>query len=165
MRAVTIFGSNTGDRFALIESAVRRLASRGGIVADSSFYETEPWGFECEDYFLNRVTVFETPLSPVEFLHFCLDTERELGRVRQTGGARYSSRPIDIDLLFCDGLVMESEELTLPHPRLCERNFVLAPLAEIMPNFIHPVNGRSIAELAAACPDGSAVKRVVLPNR
>lgn len=159
MLAVTIFGSNTGDRFALIQSAVRRLESRGRIIAASSFYETEPWGFECDHYFLNQVTVFDTPLAPEEFLHFCLETEQELGRIRTTGGARYASRPIDIDLLFCDGLVVDSEELTLPHPRLCERNFVLVPLAEIIPDFIHPVNGKRIAELAADCPDRSAVKR------
>lgn len=160
MRAVTIFGSNSGDRQALITQAIRKLSETGRIVASSSFYETEPWGFECRENFLNQITVFETALSPEEFLKTCLDTEKQLGRIRTPDGPRYSSRPIDIDLLFCDSRILNTPTLTLPHPRMCERNFVLVPLAEIMPDFVHPVLGKSIATLLEESPDRLQVKKI-----
>lgn len=160
MRAVTIFGSNSGDRQALITQAIRKLSEAGRIVASSSFYETEPWGFECREHFLNQITVFETALSPEKFLETCLDTEKQLGRIRTTDGPRYSSRPIDIDLLFCDSRILNTSALTLPHPRMCERNFVLVPLAEIIPDFVHPVLGKSIATLLEESPDRLQVKKI-----
>ncbi len=160
MRAVTIFGSNSGDRQALITQAIRKLSETGRIISGSSFYETEPWGFECQENFLNQITVFETALSPEAFLQTCLDTEKQLGRIRTTDGPRYSSRPIDIDLLFCDSRILNTPALTLPHPRMCERNFVLVPLAEIMPDFVHPVLGKSIATLLEESPDRLQVKKI-----
>lgn len=160
MQAVTIFGSNSGNKKELITQAICRLSSAGQIVLSSSFYETAPWGFECDEHFLNQITVFKTSLSPVDFLRLCLDTEKQLGRVRQTNGPRYSSRTIDIDLLFCDSLILDTPELILPHPRICERNFVLVPLAEIMPDFRHPVSEKTIARLLEESPDQSAVKKL-----
>lgn len=159
MQIVTIFGSNSGDKYQIIKEATSILSSAGQILMASSFYETEPWGFECKENFLNQVIVFETPLSPLDFLHRCLETEKQLGRIRNPQGPRYSSRPIDIDILFCESLVMDTPELILPHPRLTERNFVLTPLAEIMPDFVHPVLSKTITQLRSECPDQSMVKK------
>lgn len=162
MQAVTIFGSNSGEKLELIKQAICRLSETGRIILSSSFYETAPWGFECRENFLNQITVFDTPLPPEEFLQTCLDTEKKLGRVRTVNGPRYSSRPIDIDLLFCDSRIIETPDLILPHPRLCERNFVLVPLAEIMPDFVHPVAGKTIARLLAESPDRLEVRKLII---
>lgn len=93
MQAVTIFGSNSGKKQELIIQAIRQLSQTGEIVLSSSFYETEPWGFKCHENFLNQITVFETLLSPEEFLKTCLDIEKKLGRVRTSNGPRYSPVP------------------------------------------------------------------------
>lgn len=160
MQVVTIFGSNSGNKQELITQAIDRLSRIGKIVLSSSFYETEPWGFECRENFLNQVTVFATALSPEKFLQACLDTEKHLGRVRSTDGPRYSSRPIDIDLLFCDSQILDTPRLTIPHPRLSKRNFVLIPLVEIMPDFVHPVLGKSIKDLLSESPDQLQVRKI-----
>lgn len=159
MQIVTILGSNSGDKRRYLAEAIRLMSAWGKVVRESALYETEPWGFTCEEAFINQVVIFETSLPPLDFLHRCQEAEKQLGRVRPTGGPRYTSRPIDIDLLFCDSLVIDTPELTIPHPRLCERNFVLVPLAEIMPDFVHPVNRKTIAALAQACPDRLAVTK------
>ena len=142
MQVVTILGSNSGNKRQLITEAIRILSSTEQWVMASSFYETAPWGFECDENFLNQVVVFQTRLSAFDFLQRCLETEKRLGRIRLAGGPRYSSRPIDIALLFYD-----------PHPRMQERNFVLTPLAEILPDFVHPVFQKTIATLLQECPD------------
>lgn len=160
MQAVTLFGSNTGDKQRIINQAISRLSSVGHIISGSSFYETVPWGFEADENFLNQITVFDTLCTPEDFLNFCLTTEKQLGRIRSTDGPRYASRPIDIDLLFCDDLILNTPELMLPHPRLHKRNFVLIPLAEIMPAFIHPQFNKNISQLLAECTDTLPVKRV-----
>lgn len=161
MNAVVIFGSNTGHKKQIIEEAAILLAAKtaGEITTTSSFYETEPWGFESPDLFLNRVIIYSTPLSPEDFLKKCLETEKELGRVR-TGTARYASRLIDIDILFYDSLIIDTPDLAIPHPRLAERNFVLTPLNEIMPDFEHPVLHKKISGLFRNCPDKMSVKRL-----
>ena len=161
MKITVIFGSNTGDRQKTIEKAEALLSERAGILLkSSSYYETEPWGFECNDSFLNRIATFDTSLSPQEFLDICLDIEQELGRIR-LDRARYQSRTIDIDLLFCDSLSLNTPQLIVPHPRLAERNFVLVPLCEIMPDFIHPVLRKSIRQLLDICPDNCKVVRQI----
>lgn len=163
MQVVTIFGSNSGDKFQLIKQAEIILSQKtGDVIAASSFYETEPWGFECNENFLNRVVVFETRLSPEDFLTACLDTEKILGRIRNYPAKHYASRPIDIDILFYDSLIVQTADLTIPHPRICERNFVLVPLNEILPAFVHPVFHQTIAELLKTCPDHLEV--MAIPN-
>lgn len=134
----------------------------GRITKMSAFYETVPWGFDCKENFLNQVIVFESELSPTEFLKHCLITEKKWGRIRHTQGPRYTSRPLDIDILFYDSLIIASPDLQLPHPRISERNFVLTPLAEIMPDFTHPVSGKTITRLLSESTDPLQVKKLNL---
>ena len=160
MLVTTILGSNSGNRQNILSEAIQMLSSAGKITHQSALYETEPWGFTSNENFLNQVVVFETELSPQEFLNHCLAIEKRLGRVRYEGGPRYSSRPIDIDILFCDSRIVDSPELIVPHPRMAERRFVLAPLAEIMPDFVHPVFRKTITELLFSCPDTLVIKKL-----
>ena len=153
-RVTLLIGGNQGDRRLLMEQATEQIRERiGSVVALSSVYETEPWG-DFEDRpqpFLNRALLVETTLLPQEVLREALAIEAGLGRLRTSGTSgstrTYHSRPMDIDLIFYDDLVMDTPELTLPHPRMQLRRFVLEPLAEIMPEFRHPVLGKTVREL------------------
>jgi 2-amino-4-hydroxy-6-hydroxymethyldihydropteridine diphosphokinase len=155
-----LLGGNLGDKAQVFSCARQRLAETLGIIVRiSSVYETEPWGFECKDLFWNQVVVIETRLSPAEVLKFTKSIELELGRVRKA--ARYTSRLIDIDLLFYDDLVFHEPDLELPHPRMIDRRFVLEPLAEVAADFIHPVFKQSIIGLLEDCTDHLDVKRLI----
>jgi len=142
MKACLLLGSNVGNRELFIHRAREAICRHcGQIITLSKIYETEPWGFEAETYFLNQALLIETRLSPIALLKQCLDTEEVLGRKRTSEAERYSSRNIDIDILFYDDIVCETPELTLPHPRLHLRKFALEPLAEVAPEWRHPVWG------------------------
>jgi 2-amino-4-hydroxy-6-hydroxymethyldihydropteridine diphosphokinase len=152
-RAVVAFvalGSNLGDREAQLARALERLRATPGVSAltCSSLYETEPVGPPGQGPYLNAVARLETRLSPRELLARCLAVEREAGRVR--GGARNEARPLDLDLLLYGEERIDEPDLEVPHPRLHERPFVLAPLRELAPAVRHPVLRRSAAELAEA---------------
>ena len=147
-------GANLGDRAETLRGAVRRLGALGRIVAVSSLYETEPVGFREQPSFLNAVLALESDLAPSELLDALLAIERELGRIRTF---RNAPRTLDLDILLYDGLVLDAPGLTVPHPRLHERGFVLAPLAEIAPGLVHPVLRISIAQLLASLPDRSGI--------
>lgn len=140
-------GSNMGDKKRNIVTAVALLAERvGDISALSSLYETEPWGFSSENTFLNAAVVMETQLPPADLLTLTQRIECELGRTRKSDG-EYHDRLIDIDILMYDDLVMETPELTLPHPLMHLRTFVLEPLAEIASEVVHPVLHKTIEAL------------------
>ena len=115
--------------------------------------ESEPWGFESKNSFLNCVVAFDTHLSPIELLNATEEIERRLGRTKKSIGGQYSDRTIDIDILFYGNKVIKSERLTVPHPLLHLRNFVLQPLYEIAPQLTHPAMGRTISELLALLPE------------
>lgn len=138
-------GSNIGDRGANLRAALSRLAEFVRIARVSPVYETEPLLVEDQPLFLNLVCAGLTLLSPLDLLHALKRIERELGRV---SGLRYGPRLIDIDLLLYDDLILTTPELTIPHPAMLERAFVLVPLAEIAPDARHPVAGQSIRNLA-----------------
>ncbi len=141
-------GSNTGDRLSVIQQAVSFLSNDNSIeiLAASSFYETEPWGRKNQAWFVNAVIAVKTELSPVELLRVCQDIESKLGRDR-SNEVRWGERPIDIDILFYDDLVMSNEILTIPHMFVHKRAFTLVPMLEIKPDFIHPVLNKTILDL------------------
>ncbi len=152
-------GTNLGDRKGHLATAQQQLGDKGGrILAVSAIYETEPWGYESRNMFYNQCLVMETTHSPHSLLDRLQEIEQLIGRVSVTGG--YADRIIDLDLLFYDDLVMHTDELVLPHPKMQERLFVLRPLAEIAPEKIHPVFGVSVAELLERHTGNDIVKPV-----
>lgn len=148
-------GSNLGDRMATLRTAVLRLESLGRIAGISSLYETEPVGYLEQPPFLNAVVALDTELAPGELLSALLRIERDLGRKRSFPNA---PRTLDLDLLLVDDLVLDIPELTLPHPRLHERAFVLVPLAELAPEMVHPGSGQTVCELVRPLPDAGGVE-------
>ncbi len=150
-------GSNIHPRRATLSQARALInAQIGEITAASSLYESEPWGFESSTWFINQNIVVESPLEPLAVLDIALAIETELGRIRL--GKGYTSRPIDIDLLLAESLVIESNRLTLPHPHMPSRRFVLLPMVELAPESLHPTIGKSWQELLRDCPDICSVK-------
>lgn len=143
-------GSNLGDRLRLIQEAVAALTVEAGpVTALSSLYETEPWGFSSPHRFLNVALALETTLSPETLLAVTQHIERDLGRIHKSVDGRYADRTIDIDLLFVGDAVLDTPALTLPHPRLHLRRFVLEPLCEIAPALLHPLLRKSVSQLLA----------------
>lgn len=141
-------GSNQGDRKALLDAARAACdASLGRVTGCSDYIETAPWGFSSPHPFLNAVLELETELSPIAVLELTQEIERQLGRQTKSSAAGYQDRPIDLDLLLYDDLVLETPRLTLPHPLMHLRDFVLEPLQQLAPTLRHPVLGLSIAEL------------------
>ena len=140
-------GTNTGDKQNNLITATALLAERvGEILALSSMYETEPWGFESDNTFLNAVLVQKTSLTPSELLNVTRLIEIEMGRIEKSNGS-YQDRIIDIDILMYDDIIMQTSRLTIPHPLMHKRLFVMQPLAEVAPEMIHPVLHKTIQEL------------------
>jgi 2-amino-4-hydroxy-6-hydroxymethyldihydropteridine diphosphokinase len=149
-------GTNIGRREDNLRDAVTKIEEHiGKVMVSSSVYETEPWGFQSMDKFLNMVVKVETKLTPSGLLGRILMIESLLGRVR--GEKQYSSRVIDIDILLYEDLVIDELSLKIPHPLLHERKFVLIPLSGLAPEIIHPVLNKSICTLLELCEDKSKV--------
>ena len=126
-------GTNLGDKEKNLLSAITEIERRiGPIRAQSDFLATEPWGFESKNTFLNAAICVETRLAPLDLLHVTQQIERDLGRTHKSVGGQYHDRIIDIDILLYDDLHLSTEELTIPHPHMYERDFVLIPLQEIL---------------------------------
>jgi len=151
-------GTNMGSRESNLKDAIARIEEHiGKVMKSSSVYETEPWGFKSEEEFLNMVVKVETSLSPSGLLGRILMIESLLGRLRE--GKQYSSRVIDIDILFYDDIIVDEESLKIPHLRIPERLFVLVPLCEIEPEMVHPVLKKSVSSLLQLCRDKGKVKK------
>ncbi len=150
-------GSNVGDRKAHLRDALARLGRLGRVVAVSSFYETEPVEFTRQPWFLNCAVALETSQTPRKLMTAILRIEEEMGRRRVQ---KKGPRSVDIDILMFENIVMDSKELTIPHPAMHQRRFVLEPLAEIAPELLHPVLKKTISELRDALPAGQEVRKM-----
>ncbi len=147
-----------GNRLAALGRAMDLIREEaGGITAVSSVWETEPWGFDANEQFLNMVIVMETTMEPWQLLQLFRSIEGRMGR-RRSGRGSYESRIIDIDILLWEGRVISMPGLEVPHPRLADRRFVLEPLNEVAPAAVHPVTGLTVSEMLEMCDDLSDVR-------
>jgi len=156
-QAVLLLGGNLGDRKAIISEANRLInESCGGIIKQSKIYESEAWGFETENNFFNQAILIESKYNAKYLLELTQNIEIQLGRKQKTS-TNYVSRPIDIDILFYNSDIIETDKLTIPHPRLHLRKFTLECLMDLNPSYIHPVLKNSISELLKQCVDNVKV--------
>jgi 2-amino-4-hydroxy-6-hydroxymethyldihydropteridine diphosphokinase len=155
-------GSNLGDREAQLLQALRHLGTIGQVVAVSSFYETEPVDFTEQPCFLNCAAVLETTKNAQQLMASLLEIERQMGRQR---GQKKGPRLIDMDILLLGDYVVSSNEVTIPHPEMHKRRFVLQPLAEIAPDVMHPLLNKTIRELLDALPPGQNVRKLPTSGR
>ena len=153
-------GSNLGDRQENLERALRLLSQELIILRVSSIYETDPWGHYNQPRFFNCVCQFETLLNPREILAVVKDVERQMGRLHKV---RWGPRVIDVDILLFGEEMVDEPDLEVPHPFMCQRAFVLIPLAEMAPNLGHPVCGLTIRELVRKVNDKDTVRLVCGP--
>ena len=153
-------GSNIPDRAANLRRAVEQIAvSVGTVTMQSPIYETQSWGYTDGDY-LNQTIAVEPALPPQQLLAATAAIETALGRVRSGNG--YEARTIDIDILFYDNEIIDSPHLTVPHPKIALRRFVLTPLKEIAPEFLHPVLKKTVRQLLDECEDTGRVEKILL---
>ena len=153
-------GSNLGNRFEMLQDAIRMLQQEAdfNVTRVSSVYETDPVGYTEQATFLNIVVEIQSQLPAEKILFICLETEQTLGRIREF---RWGPRCIDLDILLFNEENIESEKLTVPHPRMHERGFVLVPLMELIPNGVHPVTGVSFREYAEGQKEGVHVWKTI----
>lgn len=141
-------GTNIGNKRRNLITAAALLAEMAGdVLSISSFYETEPWGFESDNTFLNAALLLETELEPLQLLSLTQEIEKEMGRTQKSDGA-YHDRIIDLDILLYDLCVINEAALVVPHPLMHKRQFVMEPLAEIAPMLVHPILNKTLLELA-----------------
>jgi 2-amino-4-hydroxy-6-hydroxymethyldihydropteridine diphosphokinase len=153
-----LLGTNLGNKKLNLSNAIAKLnVNRINSKRTSSLYKTAAWGNTNQDYFLNQVLEVDTNIDPLELLEICLRVEKEMGRIRNK---KWESRVIDIDVLFYNDLILESNELTIPHKHLHQRLFTLQPLAELNPTLMHPVLNKTIAELLKNCEDHLPVEKL-----
>lgn len=159
MKLYLLLGGNLGDKKTIFEAARSQLEKQlGEIMKQSAIYETEPWGFSSPDLFWNQALEISCSQSPEEVLSKIQLIEQAMGRIRKN--SQYSSRSIDIDILFYEDQIIDLQNLVIPHPRLQERKFALLPMYELEPDFVHPVLRKSIEELLAECSDQLNVVKI-----
>ncbi len=157
-KAVLCLGSNLGNRLTILNSAIQEIKKKiGKPVLKSSFYVTESWGKAGEPDYINMVLVLETDFSARMLLQKCLAIEQKAGRVRLD---KYGSRTLDIDIIDYNGEVITEDDLEIPHPRMHLRKFVLLPLEEIWPDFIHPILNISVLQMLDKIDDKLFVKKI-----
>ncbi|WP_212003146.1 2-amino-4-hydroxy-6-hydroxymethyldihydropteridine diphosphokinase [Chitinophaga sp. HK235] len=155
--AILLIGGNLGDRIANLQKAIQYIAAEAGeVIKTSALYQTAPWGSVDQPDYLNQGLEIHTTLDALTLLHTLLGIERRIGRIRQE---KWGARVIDIDLIFFNSEIVSLPELKLPHPRMHLRQFVLVPLNEIVPDYLHPVLHKTVRQLQQECPDDlSALK-------
>lgn len=150
-KAYLLIGGNMGDRLANLENARAAIQEQvGNILSNSSIYETAAWGMENQAAFLNQALLIDTPFEAIELLENLLKIEKAMGRIRNQP---LGPRTIDLDIIFFNDQILDTENLTIPHPHMQKRNFVLTPLNEIAPDYIHPIFKKSINQLLIDCAD------------
>ncbi|WP_192345953.1 2-amino-4-hydroxy-6-hydroxymethyldihydropteridine diphosphokinase [Algoriphagus sp. Y33] len=154
-KIVLILGGNKGDRISLLNSALKSISELGEVTKKSKIYETEAWGGVAKGPFLNQVVEIKTAYSPSEILAFIQQTEADLGRKRDE---HWGDRTMDIDIIYFGTSIIDTPKLQIPHPFLAERKFVLVPLVEILPDYIHPATGKTNRQMLMECEDRSDVK-------
>lgn len=151
-------GTNLGNKLENLNDAIKKISTLGKILKISSVYQTPPWGFKSDDFF-NIALTLETSLTANELIGSLLTFESELGRTRNVGDIGYQARPLDIDIIFFNDEIINTENLTIPHPRMQDRNFVLIPLIEIVSNYHHPILNKTLETLFDECDDKSEITR------
>ena len=152
-------GGNIGNKSKNFKDVITIIKKDlGEVVLSSSVYETQPWGFEAEENFWNQVLLIETSFSPENLLQKIAEIEKKYDRTRENG--KYSSRQMDIDILYFDDFFINTENLVIPHPHIPERLFVLVPLVEIAPDFVHPVLKLSNNQLLEKCDNKLDIKKI-----
>ena len=155
--AYLLIGGNLGDRAAYLQTALKRIEETCGAINHySSIYETAAWGNTDQPSFFNQAVVLSTTLSPEALIDQLLTIELEMGRIRDQ---KYGPRTIDLDILMIDGLIFNTEKLTIPHPQMHNRRFALLPMLEVAPTLIHPLLDQSIEDLLLNCPDTLDVQK------
>jgi len=161
---IFLLGGNIGNVEETFMHAKLLLQKRLGLVVSSSaLYRSPAWGFAHENDFLNQIIVVHTNQTPKACLTAALETEIDLGRTR-SGGVGYEARIIDIDILFYENEIIDTESLTVPHPHIQERRFTLLPLCEIMPHYVHPILEKTCVQLLEECVDKSKVEKLLFAN-
>ena len=151
-KAYLSLGSNLGDRHEYLRRAIELLSEKAGqVMKVSGNYETQPDGFISENDFVNIALCLETKLEPLQLLDICEEIEKTIGREKKSVNLNYSDRVIDIDILYFNNMQLATERLTLPHPRMHKRLFVLAPLAEIALKLKHPILGLNTEQMLDTC--------------
>ncbi|MBS1600158.1 MAG: 2-amino-4-hydroxy-6-hydroxymethyldihydropteridine diphosphokinase [Bacteroidetes bacterium] len=154
-----LIGGNEGNRFSYLKQAITNIEIFcGELLKTSSIYETAPWGKTDQDLFLNQALLIQSALDPVSTMNTVLEIEKKMGRKRIE---KYGSRIIDIDILFFNNEIVNIPQLKIPHPEIQNRRFVLTPMNEIAPTFMHPVLRKTVHELLEECPDQLAVKKII----